>query len=112
METVWLRLDEADTLVDVDLPLYVHFWLMTKRLIWGHFKPPEGWPENSPILKSSISSYRVLWLCDKYLTPRYREYIDRARSSKSVAHIRYSEQISQFFEYIENETKIKDSELI
>ncbi|MEG4110157.1 hypothetical protein [Microcoleus sp. S13_C5] len=30
METVWLRLDEADTLVYVDLPLYVHFWLMTK----------------------------------------------------------------------------------
>ncbi|HSF72998.1 MAG TPA: hypothetical protein VLA84_04260 [Microcoleus sp.] len=50
METVWLRLDEADTLVDVDLPLYVHFWWVTKRQISGHFKPPEGWHENSPIL--------------------------------------------------------------
>ena len=73
METVWLRLNEADTLVFVDLPLYVHFWWVTKRLITGKFIPPEGWPQKSTILKSSINSYRVLWLCHKYLTPRYRE---------------------------------------
>jgi adenylate kinase family enzyme len=42
METVWLRLDEADTLVFVDLPIYVHFWWVTKRMIAGFFKPPEG----------------------------------------------------------------------
>ena len=68
METVWLRLDKADTLVYVDLPLYVHFWLMTKRIISGYFNPPEGWPENSPIFKGSTIGYRVLWLCHKYLT--------------------------------------------
>jgi adenylate kinase family enzyme len=73
METVWLRLNEADSLVFVDLPLYVHFWWVTKRLITGSFIPLEGWPEKSPILKSSINSYRALWLCHNYLTPRYRE---------------------------------------
>ena len=26
METLWPRLNEADSLVFVDLPLYVHFW--------------------------------------------------------------------------------------
>ncbi|MEG4033264.1 adenylate kinase [Microcoleus sp. S36b_A4] len=107
METVWLRLDEADTLVYVDPPLYVHFWWVTKRPISGMFKAPEGWSENRPILKSSISSYRVLWLCDKYLTSRYREYIDRARSSKSVYHIISTEQISQFVVAIENETNFE-----
>jgi adenylate kinase family enzyme len=109
METVWLRLDEADTLVFVDLPLYVHFWWVTKRLITGFFSPPEGWPHNSPILRSSLSSYRVLWLCHKYLTPKYREYIEQARSLKSVYHIRSTQQISQFFELMENETNFKDS---
>jgi adenylate kinase family enzyme len=100
METLWLRLNEADTLVFVDLPLYVHFWWVTKRAIAGYFNPPDGWPENSPILKSSLSSYRVLWLCYKYLTPRYREFIEQAQSSKNVYHIRSSEQIAQFFETI------------
>ena len=62
METLWPRLDQADTLIFVDLPLYMHFWWVTKRFITGYFNPPEGWPEQSPMFKSSMSSYRVLWL--------------------------------------------------
>ena len=109
METVWRQLDEADSLVFVDLRLYVHFWWVTKRLITGSFKSPEGWPQKSPILKSSINSYRVLWLCHKYLTPRYREYIEQAQSTKSVYHIKSTKQISQFFQLIENETNFEDA---
>jgi adenylate kinase family enzyme len=101
METLWARLNEADTLIFVDLPLYVHFWWVTKRLLTARFKPPEGWPENSPILKSSLSSYRALWLCYKYLTPKYREYIEQVQSSKSVYHIRSIVQISQFLQFTE-----------
>ncbi|HEY9669713.1 MAG TPA: adenylate kinase [Coleofasciculaceae cyanobacterium] len=108
METVWLRLNEADTLVFIDLPLYVHFRWVTKRLITGFFSPPEGWPQNSPILKSSLTSYRVLWLCHKRLTPKYREYIEQAQSVKRVYHIRSTQQIQQFFELIENEAGFKD----
>jgi adenylate kinase family enzyme len=100
METIWLQLDEADSLIFVDLPLYIHFWWVTKRLIAGSFKTPEGWPENSPIWKGSISSYRVLWLCHKRLRPKYREYIEKAQSTKSVYHIQSPEQISQFLKSI------------
>jgi adenylate kinase family enzyme len=101
METLWQRLNEADTLVFVDLPLYMHGWWVTKRFITGYFKPPEGWPQNSPILRSSLTSYRVLWLCHKYLTPKYREYIKQAQSIKSVYHLRSTKEISQFIELIE-----------
>lgn len=103
METLWRRLNAADSLVFVDLPLYVHFWWVTKRLITGWFQPPEGWPEKSPILKSSFNSYRALWLCHKSLTPKYREYIEQARSTKRVYHIRSTGQIAQFFELMESE---------
>jgi adenylate kinase family enzyme len=103
METLWPRLNEADTLIYVDLPLYVHFWWVTKRAIAGHFQPPAGWPEGSSILKSSISSYRTLWLCHKYLTPRYREYVNRSPSTKTIYHLRSTTQISQFLASIENE---------
>jgi adenylate kinase family enzyme len=98
METLWLRLNKADSLVYVDLPIYVHFWWVTKRLVTGYFKPPEGWPEKSPILESSLNSYRALWLCEKYLAPKYREYIKQAQSTKTVYHIRTTKQISQFLE--------------
>ena len=106
METLWSRLDEADSLVFIDLPLPLHFWWVTKRMITGFFQPPDGWPERSPILKSSMSSYQVLWLCHKYLTPRYREYIEQAYNTKRVYHIRSTAQISHFFDSIENEFKL------
>ncbi len=105
METLWPRLDAADSLVFIDLPLSTHFLWVTKRLITGFSKPPEGWPENSPILKSSLKSYQVLWLCHKLLTPKYRQYVEQARSTKKVYHIRSTEQISQFFQSIENKPK-------
>lgn len=108
METLWLRLDKADSLIFVDLPLSVHFWWVTKRLITGYLKPPDGWPKRSPILKSSINSYRVLLRCHKYLTPRYREYIQQAQSTKTVYHITSIEQIGQFFASIKNETDCED----
>lgn len=103
LETLWPRLDEADSLVFVDLPLYVHFGWVTKRLITGYFNPPEGWPERSPILKSSINSYRALWLCHKYLTPRYRQYVEQAQKSKRIYHVRSTAQIVQFFNSLEKE---------
>lgn len=108
IETVWLRLDEADSLILVDLPLWVHSWWVTKRLVTGYFKPPEGWPEKSPILKSSINSYRVLWLCHNYLTPKYRDYIEQAQNTKRVYHIRSTPQIVQFLASIEKETNLED----
>jgi adenylate kinase family enzyme len=104
MSTLWLRLDDADTLVFIDLPLRIHFWWVTKRLIRGLIEPPEGWPENSPILKSSFNCYRVLWLCQKQLTPRYRIYIDQAKGTKSIYHLRSIQEVSKFFESIQTES--------
>lgn len=101
LETLWPRLDAADTLVYVDLPLYHHFWWVTKRLLTGYISPPKGWPENSPILKSSMRSYRVLWLCHQRLTPKYRDYVTQAQATKEVYHLRSPKQIAQFFKSIQ-----------
>ena len=103
IETLWPRLDEADSLVFIDLPLPVHFRWVTKRMITGFFQTPDGWPERSPILKSSINSYRTLWLCHKYLTPRYRKYVERTRNTKRVYHIQSTTEILRFFELVKNE---------
>lgn len=107
METLWPRLDQADTLIHVDLPISVHFWWVTKRLMTGYVKPPEGWPERSPILKSSMNSYRALWLCHKRLTPKYREYIQQAQDTKRVHAIKTTQQISQFLQSVKNQMDSK-----
>ncbi|NJL48713.1 MAG: adenylate kinase [Leptolyngbyaceae cyanobacterium SM2_5_2] len=103
IETLWPRLHQADTLVYVDLPLYVHFGLVTKRFITGYLSPPDGWPENSPILKSSLNSYRTLWLCHQRLTPRYRQYVKQVEGRKPVYHLQSIHQIAQFWKQIETQ---------
>jgi adenylate kinase family enzyme len=104
LDTLWPRLAAADTLVYVDLSIAVHFGLVTKRWLTGYFTPPPGWPERSPIFKSSLNSYRVLWRCHKYLTPRYRAYVEQARATKTVYHIRSIAQIAQTLAAIADST--------
>jgi hypothetical protein len=53
----------ADTLIYIDLPLMTHYWWVTKRLMKGLFVNPEGWPDNSPMWRSTMSSFKVIPLC-------------------------------------------------
>lgn len=102
IETLWQRLNAADTLVYIDLPLFVHFIWVSKRLIKGLGKNPEGWPKNSPIIQSSFNSYRVLLFCHRRLTPKYREYIKQSASIKEVYHLTSTKSIAQVLNLIKN----------
>ena len=94
--SAWERFARADTLVHVDLPLAVHAAWVTKRLVTGFFRTPAGWPDGSPMIRSSLSSYRVLWPCHKHLTPKYRQLVTEARESKRVHHLRSAADIEAF----------------
>jgi adenylate kinase family enzyme len=76
------RFAVADTLIYVDLPLLTHYRWVTKRLIKGLFANPPGWPENSPLWSSTLSSYRVIPLCRRHLTPMYRQLVADGAASK------------------------------
>jgi adenylate kinase family enzyme len=101
--SAWERFAAADTLVYVDLPLFTHYRWVTKRLIKGLFRTPEGWPKNSPMWSSTISSYRVLPLCHRNLTPKYRQLVADAAASKRVHHLRSPAQIRSFLEAVKKE---------
>ena len=99
----WERFEAADTLVHVDLPLAVHAFWVTKRLVKGLFVDPPGWPEGSPVISSSIQSYRVLWPCHTRLTPRYRSYVSQVAQHKRVFHLRSRQQLKGFLQAIKDE---------
>jgi len=94
--SAWERFARADTLVYVDLPLFTHFMWVTKRFARGLVVTPEGWPEGSPMIRSTINSYRVLWLCHWHLTPKYRKLVSEARREKRVHHLRSVTEIEAF----------------
>jgi len=96
----WERFALADTLVYVDLPLFVHYTWVTKRLIKGLFADPKGWPEASPLWSSTLSSYRVIPLCHRHLTPKYRLLVAEAAAAKRVHHLRSVAEIDAFLEAV------------
>ena len=102
--SAWERFPRAETLVYVDLPLYLHFWWVTKRLLQSFYRTPEGWPAGSPMWSSTLSSYRVLWPCHRRLTPRYRQLVASARASKRVHHLRSAQDIAAFLQQVDRES--------
>ena len=102
LDTVWERLDVADTLIYIDLPVIQHYWWVTKRFFKGVFIPPESWPKDSSLLKGTLNSYHTVWLCHKKLTPKYRDYVNQSKDSKQVYHLQSSQDIKKFYKTVEN----------
>jgi adenylate kinase family enzyme len=101
--STWERFAAADTLVYIDLPLLTHYSWVTSRFAKGLLRTPPGWPEDSPVWASTWSSYRVVWLCHRHLTPRYRQLVADASSSKRVHHLKSASQIEAYLEAVRQE---------
>lgn len=101
LDTVWERLEVADTLVYVDMPVLLHYWWVTKRFLKGFLVPPESWPKDSPLLKGTLNSYYTVWLCNQKLTPKYREYVNKAKETKRVYHLQSPNDVKNFYQAVE-----------
>jgi adenylate kinase family enzyme len=101
--SAWERFSKADTLIHIDLPLVTHYWWVTKRLIIGLYANPEGWPPNSPMWSSTMSSYAVIPLCHKEVTPRYRQLVADMAATKRVHHLTSGTGMTAFLDAVERE---------
>jgi adenylate kinase family enzyme len=101
--SAWERFGAADTLVYIDLPLAMHYWFVTKRMIQSPFAAAEGWPENSPMWSSTINSYKVAWRCHRRLTPRYRQLVADMAASKRVHHLKSRAEMRAFLDAVRRE---------
>lgn len=101
LDTVWSRLEMADTLVYIDLPVVRHYFWVTKRLIKSCWVTPEGYPQNSPLIKSTLNAYYIVWLCDRKLTPKYRRYVEKVKETKQVFHLKSKKDLEEFWQAIE-----------
>jgi adenylate kinase family enzyme len=98
------RLEVADTLIYIDLPYFVSYWLVTKRLIKGLFVKPEGWPDGSSIVKGTLQSYKVLKLCPKFWNDAFLQKLKNASPNKSLYVIR---SISELHDFVESHVHSK-----
>ncbi len=90
------RLEVADTLIYVDLPYVVSYWLVTKRCLKGLAVKPEGWPAGSSILKGTIESYKVLRLCPKFWNGGFVHRLETMSVNKSLYVVRSVSELNRF----------------
>lgn len=107
LSSTWERLSAADTLVYIDLPIHTHYWGVTKRFATGLFQSPKGWPVNSPLWESTLDGYHVIWRCHRHLTPRYRQFVAYAASSKRVHHLTSRTAIEAFLQSVGDEQRTR-----
>lgn len=90
------RLDTADTLIYIELPYIISYWLVTKRLLKGLFIKPEGWPDGSSILKGTLESYKTLKLCPKFWNNDFMKNLEETSTDKSLHIIRSISELNSF----------------
>ena len=90
------RIEEADTLIYIELSYAVTYWLVTKRFIKGLFVKPEGWPEDSSILKGTLESYKVLKLCPQFWNDQFLQNLEKRSANKSLHVIRSVSELNGF----------------
>jgi adenylate kinase family enzyme len=98
----------ADVLVYVERSFLTHYWWVTKRFLKSPFVQPLGWPEGSPILRSTLSSYRYLRLSSRFWTPAFKARLLALRPGKRVYVVhRQSDVNSLLVEFVPQATSSK-----
>ncbi|KJY83445.1 adenylate kinase [Vibrio galatheae] len=92
------RLEVADTLIYIDLPYWLSYWLVTKRMLKGLFIKPEGWPEGSSIVQGTLQSYKFLKLSRQFWNESFEQRLNAMAATKSVYIIRSLSEMSQWIE--------------
>lgn len=96
IDSFYQRLEAADTLIYIDLPYVVSYWLVTKRLAKGVFTTPEGWPAGSSILKGSTASYKALKQSPKFWNDQFLNRLEDIAKDKSLHIIRSVAELNSF----------------
>lgn len=99
MDTFMERLNHADTLIYIDLPLRLHYWQVTKRFLLSLFVKPEGWPNRSPMIKSTYNCYIHLYRdAPKFWNSKFLNHINELSPEKNVVHIKSKRELTWFIE--------------
>ena len=95
-ETLYQRLSASDTVIYIDLPYLVSYWLVTKRLLKSIFVKPDGWPEGSSVFKGTLQSYKTLRGCPMFWNDQFMENLKDISVGKSLHIIKSVSELDKF----------------
>ncbi len=95
-EAVEERFDQADTLILVDHPLWVHFWWAAERQIACVTEERPDGPDGCPMLPMTDVLFKMIWDIHHHARPRLLEMIERRRATKDILHITSPDALNRF----------------
>ena len=94
------RFQQADTLILVDYPLYIHFWWAFKRQIRDVFSPRDDLPPNCPMLPRTRDLIEVMLRVHREMRPQLLETMQNIAKDNNGAirfiHLRSPKEMKQF----------------
>ena len=95
-ESILKRFEAADTIIFVDLPLWLHYWWASKRqvksVLWGRSDGPEG----CPMLPVTVRLYKMMWWLHYEMRPKLLAAVESHRAKKTVFHLRSASALADF----------------
>ncbi len=95
-ESIEKRFGAADTIVFVDLPLWLHYWWATKRQLAAIIRERPDGLEECPMLPVTLRLYRMIWSIHRDMRPKLVSLLERYRSSVRIIHIRSPREMDGF----------------
>jgi adenylate kinase family enzyme len=92
------RLEAADTIILIDLPLWRHYCRTARRNFLSVFRTPAGFPEQTPLIRDTVRIAKFMWWVDKNFTPTNRKMAEKYAATKNVFHLRSPREIGSFCE--------------
>ena len=86
-ESIERRCAAADTIILVDLPLWIHYWWAIKRQFMCLFRPRPDFVEGCPMLPMTGKLLRMIWQIHQHLRPKLTELVNSYRETKWIYHI-------------------------
>ena len=91
------RLRAADTIVFVDLPLWVHYWSVTKRHVKALIGIREGWPPQGCSVRGTFRRLlRVMWRVHHEMRPAILSLLQNRTLADRVVHVRSRRDLTRF----------------
>lgn len=96
IDLIEARFKQADTIIFVDHPLYIHYWWALKRQFACIFTPRPDGPEGCPMLPMTFPLLKMIWKIHYHLRPQLLDLVNRYRSSKQVILIKSPKELHLF----------------
>jgi adenylate kinase family enzyme len=90
------RMNEADTIIFVDHPLWIHYWWAAKRQVKALFLGRPDGPDGCPMLPVTVRLFRMMWSLHWEMRPKLLAAIEARRGTARIIHIRSPRQLADF----------------